>query len=420
MLVAIAVPFGFRCPGKRPTSNPTGPGSTSSGMGGSEGGMGGMATGTGGDGGNGGSGGFGPCVDTDPAVDDDLDGFTNLEGDCDDCDPLSNPQGVELPTEGNDTPADENCDGNIDEGPTACDAGLTLTTNSAFDAATALDLCKISSGVGDWGLADARWTRADGTLLSADAGLQAGLSSQFGININPQLGVRMLVLSTGNARDVNDPDPCLMTGCGPETSGTVLSNFPQSVGACETGTVINDDIALEIDLRAPSNVAGMRFEHAFASFEFPEWVCTPFNDQFLALVTPPVQGNINGNVVFDLSGTPPSSFFEVFDHCDPNTASFYATQCMAGCPAAPSPYCPQGSAFFDGTGFNEWGAEHAGGTGWLETIVPVLPGSEFTVRFTIFDVGDFNFDSTVWIDAVGWVRSANPMTPETFVLANPN
>ncbi len=192
------------------------------------------------------------------------------------------------------------------------------------------------------------------------------------------------------------------------------------MGACETGTIIADDVALEVDLRAPSNVAGMRFEHAFASFEYPDFVCTPFNDNFLALVSPPVRGNVNGNIVFDLSQTPPSSLFEILDDCDPNAESFYAMQCTVSCPAAPSPYCPQGSTFFDGTGFNEWGSNGAGGTGWLETIVPVSPGSEFTVRFTIFDVGDSNLDSTVWIDAVGWVRSANPTTPETMVLANPN
>ena len=37
------------------------------------------------------------------------------------------------------------------------------------------------------------------------------------------------------------------------------------------------------------------------------------------------------------------------------------------------------------------------------TTVPIQGGEEFTIRFVIWDTGDFRFDSTVLIDNFRWV-----------------
>ena len=55
-------------------------------------------------------------------------------------------------------------------------------------------------------------------------------------------------------------------------------------------------IGLEVNLIAPSNATGYKFDFDFYSFEYPEWVCTTFNDQFMALVNPAPMGSLDGNI----------------------------------------------------------------------------------------------------------------------------
>ncbi len=43
-----------------------------------------------------------------------------------------------------------------------------------------------------------------------------------------------------------------------------------------------------------------------------------------------------------------------------------------------------------------------GGTGWLTTTAPVVPGEKITLTFIIFDEGDHVLDSTVIIDNFRW------------------
>jgi hypothetical protein len=135
-------------------------------------------------------------------------------------------------------------------------------------------------------------------------------------------------------------------------------------------------------LRAPVNATGYSFDFTFYSFEYPEWVCTAFNDQFVAIVDPPPEGAINGNIAFDSMTNPVSVNIAFFDVCD-------------GCPAGTAPLA--------GTGFDAW--DDAGATSWLRTQAPVEPGSEFTIRFTIWDTGDDLFDSTVLIDNFQWLAT---------------
>ena len=53
-----------------------------------------------------------------------------------------------------------------------------------------------------------------------------------------------------------------------------------------------------------------------------------------------------------------------------------------------------------------------GGTGWLVTTAPVVAGETIVLQFTIGDVGDGEWDSTVLIDNFAWGVD-NLVTPET-------
>src|SRR6185295_8696219 len=112
-------------------------------------------------------------------------------------------------------------------------------------------------------------------------GLQVGLFEGFGPHVHVQKGARMLALSSGRARLPGQKGACGSESCTTTSYVDPPVGFPQVVPSCDGGTIINDDIALEVDLRAPTNAAGFAFSFKFHSFEFPEWVCTPYNDQFI-------------------------------------------------------------------------------------------------------------------------------------------
>jgi hypothetical protein len=391
--------------GGKGAGHPTG--STVASTTGTAGGGGALATSTG-------SGAMGPC-NQDPNVDGDGDGWTPAEGDCDDCDPKVNPGAIDSLAASADggapAPFDNDCDGKAAL-PEPCDEGLALDDADPLNAARALDLCQMAEAAPAlkadrrWGVLAARWTSASGEARAP--GPQAGIMDAFGAAVYPQLGQRLLVLSTGRARLPEQPGACKGPSC------TTTSN-------CEGGSIINDDVALEVDLRAPTNAAGFSFAFKFHSFEYPAWVCTPYNDQFVALVSPAPPGSINGNVAFDAQHNPVSVNLGWFDVCDPVGMADFAVNCGApvntSCPSPPSPYCASGASALAGTGFDVWG--DAGATRWLEAAAPVTGGAEITVRFAIWDTTDQSLDSTVVLDDFAWITAGAPVTVVTNPVSTP-
>lgn len=332
---------------------------------------------------------------TDPAVDDDGDGFSEQTGDCNDCDPNVNPGAIEVINDQPDMmgnipdPADEDCDGLVDNVPPPCDGGFALDDNNPFSAAAAMGLCKLAAGPDDWGVVSASWVRANGN--PAGGGNQHyGIMNDFGPNLAPQEGAQMLALSSGHARIPGQPGSCGTHICGDIGAGVAPGGFPQDVPQCPGLQSIYDDIALEVTLRAPTNATGYSYNFDFYSFEYPEWVCTEYNDQYIALVDPPPMGSINGNISFDAMTNPVSVNIAFFEVC-------------AG--------CPLGTAELTGNGFDSW--DDAGATSWLVTTAPVDPGTEITIRFTIWDTGDAAWDSTVLIDNFQWVADGGTVSVGT-------
>jgi len=339
-------------------------------------------------------GGGGNSCQTDPNADEDGDGFSVVDGDCNDCDANVNPGAIEVQiTEPDEMgmipePADEDCDGSIDNVALPCDAGLALDDNDPYSAAAAIGLCKDSAGAGDWGIVSAAYARANGAPLTQP--LQHGLMSQFGNNLPTLEGDSVLVMSSGRARIPGQPSACGAFTCTMSGVGTAPTNFPQDVPACPGVNTIYDDVALEVTLRAPTNATGYSFSFDFYSFEYPEWVCTNYNDQFIALVDPPPPGSINGNISFDAMTNPVSVNIAFFEVC---------------------PGCPLGTAELSGTGFDTW--DDAGATSWLTTTAPVDPGQLVTIRFAIWDTGDPQWDSTAIIDNFQWIADGGTVTVGT-------
>jgi hypothetical protein len=294
--------------------------------------------------------------------------------------------------------------------------GLTVTDTDPMSGARAMDICQTTTATElKWGVLQANYVRANGTVSAP--GLQAGIQPGFGPNVNVQGGSNMLLLSAGNARVPGQPDVCISQSCFGTGAGVAPPGFPQDVPNCTGATDINDDIGLELRIRSPRNATGYEFLFKFYSFEFPEWVCTSFNDQFIALVAPPPMGSINGNISFDSNTNPVSVNIAFFDVCDPAGIGNFASLCFSGCPAPPNPYCPSGTAELAGTGFDTLG--DAGGTSWLKTQAPVVGGDEVTIRFAIWDTGDQALDSSVLLDKFRWIANGGTITVGTEEIPDP-
>jgi len=378
----------------------------------------------------------GSCHPTDPNGDMDMDGWTPNQGDCNDCDPDINPGAIDVLHQndgGTPTWGDEDCSGVPGDSAMPCDQGLALTDVDPNDAAKSIELCQTATATDrKYGVISAAYVRANGTAVTTP-GAQAGIQSAFGTNVHVQGGANMLALSSGFARTIGQAGACNGISCQTNASGTAPTGFPEDAPTCRPTTVIADDVALELQIRVPSNATGYSFSFKFYSFEFPDWVCATdgYNDQFIALVTPPPMGayvptgSTGGNISFDSNNNPVSVNLGFFDVCDPTTPTRFASHCRSAdagaCPPTPSPYCPLGVGDLAGTGFDTWHTSvgPAGATRWLQTQAPATPGSTITIRFAMWDAGNYEFDSTVLIDNFQWNATGGTVTVGTTPIPQP-
>lgn len=284
-------------------------------------------------------------------------------------------------------PAPAGGGGSVVDAQDPCDDALPIAPNDAFEAARALGLCKKATPGGkDWGVLEAKFVLPDGSALPASGAIGVGVLTKLGSNV-PQHGSSMLALSSGTARAPGDAGFKEPSGADKGLDHSPPTGWPKAAPAtCGAGgapsTVAKDGAALEVRVRVPSDAHSVSYRQSFFTYEFPTYACSNFADTFVALMSPPPAGAIDGNIAFDGAGTPLSV----------NTTFIRA--CKPGVVSGQNFDCPLGDAPLAGTGFADHGA-----TGWLTTTAPVEPGTETTFRFAIWDVADGILDSTVLIDA---------------------
>ena len=358
----------------------------------------------------------GPGCGVSPDDDADGDGFSPAEGDCDDCDPLVGPSSVESATKAGDLPADEDCDGAIDNVAAPCDAVLAIDDSNPVSAARAVDLCKFSTGPDDWGVIQAKYALPDGSPALA-AGIKFdlghGILSTFGQVVKPQGGERMLSLSSGTARQPIDPGYQSVNGFDKGYSCNHPQGFPKQSPACPgvTSGAPRDGIALEVTVRAPANAVGFSFDFNFFTTEWPHYVCTTFNDVFSALLAPAPPGQGDANISFDHQGNVVTVNNVFVEAC----ACAGGPPCSAGGKTFP---CPLGAQSLMGTGFENDGVSTHASTHWLTTTAPIEPGTQLTIRWTVHDSGDAILDTTTLVDRWQWITGNNP--PEVVTVRKPN
>lgn len=372
-----------------------------------------------GTGGSAGSAGGPPvtCASTDPTVDADGDGYFPPQ-DCNDCDPNTNPGAIDIlntDKNGNPLPSDQQIAENCGAKPlqvgdkVSCDDALQLADPDPIHGANAADLCVVAGGTKapgapgadyTYGIISAKYQQMDGAALPAGTEVGFGIQAKWGDVVVPKLGSNMLVLSSGTARLPGQPgfvDPGgADKGYGTGNPPGVPFDSPSCPGAQAMN--LHDSVSLHLKLRAPTNAKSYSFQFRFTTYEFPQFVCSTYNDVFLARMLPAPAGaqpvNTN-NISFDSMGNPVSINNGFFDVCAPNS--------MAGGKLFP---CAAGPGDLAGTGYEMHAA-----TSWLQTNAPVTPGQEFDLDWGVSDASDGVLASTVIIDDFVW--SANPGTVQT-------
>jgi hypothetical protein len=413
------------------------------------------------------------CVPCDSAVQDcDEDGWLVSDGDCcdkpggcDDVPPeLVNPGAVELPLNG----IDDNCNTLVDlfdvQDTAKCDTSLYSDSPAGESYARAMDICRTTTEepamLADrtWGLISAALQRADGSALED---LRArSIRPTFGSAVSADSGDSMVVLSSGIASDATQTTPGPNGGA---PAGSNVSNFHTPFSLVDISTCtntncisdwlaaenlplkkanelptapdcpvidggfvppaheVNDSVMLELVIRAPTNARAFTFRTYFFSAEYPEFVCSAYNDQYVALIdTPsgvpsPIANPVDKNLLTYASagkkwpiGINVAAGTNLFAVCESE-----ATNPTCWDPDLDPASCSQGAGDLLGTGFEQGssGCLFGGGTYWRAVNGNIIPGENVRLRLVIWDVGDSGYDSLALIDGFQWLP--DPIQPGT-------
>ena len=322
----------------------------------------------------------------DPNVDSDGDGYP-LKYDCNECDKNVNNGAFDVPGNG----IDEDCNGTPDDEPTDCDDGLNMASSDAFDGAKAIGLCKKATDDKMWGVVEAKWVKPDGSPQTDPLG--EGILPAFGVNA-PVAGKSMLAISSGTARGPMDPGYQNVSGYDKSYTSGTPPGYPKEAPSCMSGSNpfgafggSHDGAALQVKIRVPSNAKSFKYQQNFFTYEFPDFICSEFNDFFVTIMDPKPAMLPDGNIAFDQDGNPISVNNSLLQVCKPQSAGGKTFG------------CPLGDSFLSGTGF-----ENHAATGWLTTTAPVdtSAGKEITLMWAVWDQGDGILDSSALIDDFQW------------------
>lgn len=322
----------------------------------------------------------------------------------------------------NDGAVDNDCDGF--NGTPPCDGGLPNNSDDPFVFAKAIELCAVSttSDTTGFGVIRAGFSLADGTGTPSEN--QRSMRSNFGPfsggNSRTPGGVILAAFSTGISSAPGLTGPAY-SGVVPGTSHGTMSGYPAD-WLTENGGIVPtapgcpaiaagpiDPILYTIDLRVPSNAHAIAFDAIFLTADYPEYVCSPPTDVFVALLDSSYAGpNPNpADKNIARTGTPISANCVASGDCPFFNCKNGPTGCGTG--GVASTYAGCSGPQLLGTGFElvddacEAGDLIGGATTWFRSAGNVVPGEVITLRFGIWDSGDGTMDSHVLLDNVHWL-----------------
>lgn len=184
------------------------------------------------------------------------------------------------------------------------------------------------------------------------------------------------------------------------TTGNVESNLPNTVGCAENGSFFastsNNSTATDANLSAivsplydvavytitfiPTSDT-LRFRYCFASEEYPEFSCSPYNDVFGFFIQGPNYPSptniaIIPNTVLPVTINNLHPFNAAYPNCNPTNAQYYNSNLNS-----------QQQPTYDGF------------TDVFTAQAIVIPCQQYTIKLAIADVGDHVYDSGVFLEA---------------------
>jgi hypothetical protein len=315
-----------------------------------------------------------------------------------------------------------------------CDSGLPSNSSDALQYAAAMDLCQTTTEAGTGpGLISAELTLSSGA--GTPAAVSRAIRATFGTNNVPRAGLSMVVLSTGAAASTGQTNPSFVPfqpGLNTATSSGAPADwlaanggvFPVVAGCPPaSGTTAYNPVMLTLRIRVPSNAHSLRLSAKLFAADYPEYVCSPYNDIFVALLdsayagTPsnPADKNLAtyttpGAIRYPLNANLAYGNTGLFTQCVNG-----ATGCAAGAGIGGTRDCA-GTTALAGTGMDTpapgscaANSMIGGGTDWLVIRGNVVPGETITLRLALWDTSDGLSDSVILLDNFAW--SANAVTP---------
>lgn len=334
----------------------------------------------------------------------DGDGFTYCDGDCREA-PFDvpfgywvkpydiNPGAIEVLNNTVDDDCDPATPDDVDPWTTCSDMPQNANV-TAMDLVRAMDLCRLAPETpvplqANWGVIDAEFRLADGTIPSAAdmdrfMNEQTAVLSMYGANVLPNRGATMAGFSTGRMRDLQHDGDLGSTSFGSavDPPAIYLANYGGELphpNGCAPTTMALDSVSLRVRMRMPTNVNALDYRYILATAEPPQPACVPRDDFALGLLTPRFPDW--GPFFFDdnILRSYPSGIPSV------NSADFNV--CV---PYAPDT-CPLGPDLLMGTSMQRMSVFEMWGT-------PVLRGETITLDLMIFDGGDTTVDSVMLLD----------------------
>ena len=265
-----------------------------------------------------------------------------------------------------------------------------LTGLTANGLAQALGACPPSLTAASYRLSDGSAPGAPALLDMSDK--QSSILDAFGTGgVVPRAGGAMVALSSGTARDATQPgfvptqpgNAYTHPSTGPTQFMSAHGNLFPGLGDCPDGAnSTNDSVGLRLEFTVPAGADRLVFDWRYFTADYPEWVCSAFEDYALAIVVTGTSPSlpVDRNVMLDSAGRPISTDSVDIDYC---------TGCSAG------------TAELLNTGYP---ANEAGATGWRTASIPVVPEETLVVHLLVFDVSDNSFDNLVLFDNLRWLH----------------
>ena len=209
-----------------------------------------------------------------------------------------------------------------------------------------------------------------------------------------------IVLSTGFARTIQEPNDPNTNAKGGTSNETLIDNDLQLIAGANSE--IKDIARYEIKFTPESDT--IRFRYVFASEEYPEFVCSNFNDVFGFFITGPNPAGGNYNAL---------NIARVPDPADPSGTTFLNNNVAINSVNAGEPgnlgiidveNCSgtngslNFSEYYNEVPENEFPVFDA----YLDVFIAqaaVIPCQEYTIKLAIADVKDQDFDSAVFLEA---------------------